>query len=479
MTRSDAEGGSTPLDGGVTQRTRGRVVQRAKRSRFARTVTAPLTRQLRLDETAGWPIIGAAIVALLWANLGPEGAYEEFWTTPVHLTLGATALEWTLRDLVDLLLLPFFFLVIGLEIREEMTEGALSRGRDAWAPMLAAAGGMIVPIAAYLVVTWDTPQRGGFGVPVATDIAFALALLTVLGDRVPAALKAFLLAFAAADDVGGVLVIAVFYGHGFSLAWLLTALAVAASTAAILRLHPQNPWTYVGLGSALWAATALSGIHVTIAGVVFGLMVPNTALFSTEEVAEGAGELADELSTARPSTRARSIGRLEELTTRTESPAAKMARVLRPVVGYVVLPLFGLAMAGTAMNLDAWRALPGSPAALGIALGLVVGKPVGVLLFTWIGVRLGIASLPPSLTWRHVTGAAVLASIGFTVALFIAKLAFEPAALEVAKLAILTSSALGGSLGLALLALPSRGASARSAHPEDVSPSAGAKAGPV
>jgi NhaA family Na+:H+ antiporter len=310
---------------------------------------------------------------------------------------------------------------------------------------------MVLPILGYLVVTWGTPFERGFGVPVATDIAFGLALLMILGDRVPTALKAFLLAFAAADDVGGVLVIALFYGHGISLVWLAAAVAVAGLTSVIVRLKPQVTWTYAALGSALWATTALSGVHVTIAGVVFGLMIPIRRLYHPSEVAERVHSLTDQLLEAEPREHERLLGRLQEVTDRSESPAERFARILRPTVSYLILPIFGLGMAGTSLNADAWSGLVTQPAALGILTGLLVGKPLGVLGFSWLAVRSGVAALPPTLRWHHVAGAAMLSGIGFTVSLFIAGLAFEPSTLQIAKLAVLVSSVLAGAAGLVTL----------------------------
>lgn len=433
-------------------RTEGRVSQRSRRSMFADRITLPMADRIRIDETSGWPVIIASLVALLWANVMP-GSYGAVWETGISVQLGEWGLDLTLRDAIDTLLLPIFFFVIGLEIREEFASGRLSRKRHAALPLLAAAGGMLVPIALYMAVAWDSPHRGGFGVPVATDIAFALALLMVLGDRVPAALKAFLLAFAAMDDVGGVLVIAVFYGHGLSLPWLVAAIAVTALSYWVFRLRPQSVWVYASLGFLLWATTAISGIHVTIAGAAFGLLIPRRPLYRAREVADRAGRLAESLETAtgEGADRDRLLGRLEELAARSESPAEMLARHLNPVVSYVVLPLFGLALAGTSLSADAWADLPGHTGALGIVTGLLIGKPLGVFGFSWLGARLGIAALPSGLDWGHVLGASALASIGFTVSLFIAKLGFPPADLAVVKLAILFSSCVGAATGLTIL----------------------------
>ncbi|MCA9737849.1 MAG: Na+/H+ antiporter NhaA [Gemmatimonadetes bacterium] len=436
-------------------RTEGRLRLRAGRSGFARRVGVPTIRRLRIDETAGWPVILAGIAALLWANSPWGSSYEALWSRTVALDLGAWRAEASLRDLVDLLLLPLFFFTIAVEIRAELTHGHLSELRRAALPVAAAIGGMAVPIAVYLAWTRGTPAQSGFGVPVATDIAFALAFLLVLGDRIPASLKAFLLAFAAVDDVGGILVIALFYGHGIAWGWLAAAGAVTATLLLLGRTDARAPWLYGGLALLLWASTALSGVHVTIAGVVLGLVLPARPLFDREEAARRVRALAERLDRG-PTSRDALLGAMEELVARTEAPAERAARGLRPWVSYVVLPVFGLAMAGTALDPAALRDAVSSTAAQAIAVALVLGKPVGVLAATGLAVALGWARLPAGVGWRHIAGVATLSGIGFTVSLFIAKLAFGPEALASVRVAILGSSLLAGLGGLGILALASR-----------------------
>lgn len=431
-------------------RTEGHVRQRARRSWFARQIERTVIRRLRVDETSGWPVIIAGIIAMVWANVAIGPDYEAFWSTEV--TLGAATWRWglPLRDIVDVFLLPLFFFVVAVEIREEFREGHLAGGGKASLPLAAAVGGMLVPAGLYLFINRDTPYTAGFGVPVATDIAFALAFLQILGDRVPKALRAFLLAFAAVDDVGGIVLIAVIYGHGLALPWLGAAILITAAIVLLARRRAQLPWIYVALGIALWGAMLGSGIHVTIAGVVLGLILPTRPLFDPDDVVDHVDELDERLQSEKLS-RDVILGELEELAARTESISERFSRNLRPWVSYVVLPLFGLAMAGTAIDSAALGEALRHPASIGIVLALLVGKPIGVFGATWLAARLGATDLPRDVAWLHVFGAALLAGIGFTVSLFIAKLAFDPAEMAPVRIAIFSASIVAAMAGVVVL----------------------------
>lgn len=440
-----------PEHGPAEARARGRVRQRSKRSPFAGFVTARLVRRIRVDETAGWPIIAAAFVALVWSNLLWPATYEAVWTTHLSVSVGPWTADASLREVVNAVLIPLFFLVIGIEIREEFSRGHLSDPARAWMPLCAAAGGMLVPAAFYLSVTLGTPYWRGFGVPVATDVALVVALLMILGDRVPDGLRAFLLAFAAVDDIGGVIVIAAAYGHGVSWPWLGGVIVMSGVCLGAFRARP-HPWAYLVLGLALWFTVVQAGVHPTIAGVLFGLLLPIRPLFRPDEVAEHSAPLLRHLQSAADEVSAEeTLGRLEELAARSEAPASRVGRLVQPFVSYAILPVFGLAAVGTSLNADAWAGVVSHPGAVGIVLGLVLGKPLGVFLFSWLGARLGLARLPRGLHWGHILGAAALSSMGFTVSLFIAELAFDPVDLVPVKLAIFASSVLGGALGLLIL----------------------------
>lgn len=431
-------------------RIEGHVRQRARRSWFARAIERPVIRRLRLDETSGWPVIIAGIIAMVWANVAVGPDYEAFWSTEVALEVAGWRPAMPLRDVVDVFLLPLFFFIVAVEIREELQEGHLAGGGKATLPLAAAVGGILVPAGVYLFINRDTPYTAGFGVPVATDIAFALAFLQILGDRVPGSLRAFLLAFAAVDDVGGIVLIAAVYGHGLSLPWLAAAALVTAAIILLARRRAQVPWLYIGLGIFLWAAMLGSGIHVTIAGVILGLVLPTRPLFDPEDVVEHVDKLDERIGSEHLS-RDVILGELEELAARTESISERFSRNLRPWVSYVVLPLFGLAMAGTAVDGAALGEAIRHPGTIGIVVALLVGKPLGVFGATWLAVRLTGTALPDRMGWRDVAGAAMLAGIGFTVSLFIAKLAFPPEVLAEARIAIFTASIIAAIAGVLVL----------------------------
>lgn len=436
-------------------RTGGGLRQRARRSWFARRVEGPVIRRLRLDETAGWPVIIAGVVAMAWANSPWSASYEAVWSAELTIAVAGWSAALPMRDLVDVVLLPLFFLLVAVEIRQELHTGYLAEKGQAILPLMAAVGGMIVPAGTYLLLTRGTPYTAGFGVPVATDIAFALAFLQILGPRVPAALKAFLLAFAAVDDVGGIVLIAAAYGHGIAWSWLGAAAACTALLAVLAHRKAQVSWHYAVVGVLLWGAMLGSGVHVTIAGVIFGLLLPTAALFSHHDVVAHVDRLDARLD-REDLARDVILGELEEMTALTESVSERFARKLRPWVSYLVLPIFGLAMAGTALGGGALAAAVRHPVTVAIVMALLVGKPLGVLAATWLTTKATGTALPADTGWLDIVGIAVLAGIGFTVSLFIAKLAFAPAALAPARVAVFGASIVAAVLGVAILAAAAR-----------------------
>ncbi len=429
----------------------GRLARRAERSIFTRAVSVPIARRIRIAETAGVPIIGAATVALVWANSPWAASYAALWNTSLTVGIGSLTAVVTLRRVIDVAALPLFFLTLGLDIRHEVQDGHLDSPKRAALPLLAAVGGMLIPAALYLLVSGDGPLRAGFGIPVATDVPFSLAVLLLLGNRVPQALKALLLGFAAADSIGGVLLIAVFYGSRVSLPWLGVAVVLIGAAGLLARTGPRLLSLYVILGLALWIATLAAGINPVVAGVALGLLIPTRSLFDPGEVVPMARSALTGLDRADTRRRAVVLGGLEAMVTGSEPLSERLGRRLRPWVSYVVLPLFALATAGAVVSPATLGPAIQNPAARGVAAGLVLGKPIGVLAACWIGVRLDLVHLPASLTWRHVAGVSVLAGIGFTVALFIAKLAFQGPTLEATKLAILASTLAAGLGGVLVL----------------------------
>ena len=422
--------------------------------RVARLVARPLERFLRIEAASGIVLLVAAAVALTWANSPWAGSYAQLWNTTLGIRFGGFTLERSLEWFVNDALMVIFFFVVGLEIRRELHHGELSEWRRAVIPAAAALGGMLAPAALYLLVAGAPETRAGFGVPMATDIAFAVGILTLLGARVPPALRVLLLALAVIDDLGAIVVIALFYTSGVAVSGLLVAAAGVAAIFAMQRLGVRSRLAYVPPAVVVWAGTYAAGIHPTIAGVVVGLMTPVRAWLGPEGFY---GELQEELD--RPSAPAqggpgphqleRSLRRIDAASREALSPSESLIGALHPFVAFAIMPLFALANAGvplSGLELDA----AGCSVALGIALGLVVGKPVGVLFTIWLVLRLRIGSLPAGLGSSHLLVLGVVAGVGFTMSLFIAGVAFSAggAPLAASKLGVLTASGVAAALAL-------------------------------
>jgi NhaA family Na+:H+ antiporter len=424
----------------------------------ARSVAQPVSRFLHIEAASGILLVGAAIVALVWANSPWSASYDDLWTTELSIRLGTHTVTEDLRHWINDGLMALFFFVIGLEIKQEVTSGQLTSVRRAAVPIAGALGGMLVPALLYLAFNLGGAGIDGWGVPMATDVAFALGVLALLGSRVPAELKVLLLALAIVDDVGAIVVIAAFYSDHLSAPWLVTALGGLLLIALLSRLTVRYLPVYVAIGAAIWLATFESGVHATIAGVALGLLTPARAFLPQVD----ADRIADELSADQHVTASevRDISfRLRESIPVTEH----LQDVLHPWTSYVIVPLFALANAGVALSATAVSDAATSPITLGILVGLVVGKLVGVAGAIALSVRLGVGRLPPAVTTRHVIGMAAIAGIGFTVSIFIAGLAFDAAAQsDQAKIGILVASVVAALLGAAIL----RGAPARPAAPD-------------
>jgi Na+:H+ antiporter, NhaA family len=419
-----------------------------------RRLPRPVAHFLQTEAGGGIALLVATAVALLWANSPWLGGYESLWSTELRLGLGDVALVEDLRHWVNDALMAVFFFVVGLEIKRELVVGELRSPRTAAAPAVAAVGGMVVPAALYLVVNAGREGADGWGIPMATDIAFALGLVALLGSRVPSSLKLFLLTLAIVDDIGAILVIAVFYSDGIDPGALAVAGALVVGIGLLRRLDVDWPFAYVAAGVALWVATYQSGVHATIAGVVLGLLTPARPLAPDLLTEEWASDLADDPSPE-------DVATLRRVARSSISPAERLQHDLHPVTSFVIVPVFALANAGVVIESGAFDAPGAGAVALGIGAGLVVGKVVGVAGATWLAVRTGLARLPPGVTGRQLLGVAGVAGIGFTVSLFIAGLAFPqtPALEAPAKIGILVASALAAAVGSAVLATSRRQAS--------------------
>lgn len=421
-----------------------------------RVFLRPLQEFLKTSTSGAFLLFAAVIVALLWANSPWKVTYHELWLTRVTVGVGSWALDKDLRFWIDDGLMSLFFVLVGLEIKREVVSGELRDPRAATIPVLAAIGGMIVPALVYVAVA-GRAAPSGWGVPMATDIAFALGVLTLAAAHAPPSLKSLLLTLAIVDDIGAILVIAVFYSDGVTWVWLASALSVAVLVVVSTRVRIRATGVYLLLGGALWYATYRAGIHPTIAGVALGLMTPAHPFQRPAAVSEEAHRTADEtVDDPQPlDADASSWLQLAWLAREAVSPLARVEHALLPWSSFVILPLFALANAGVTLTGGAVKAALTSVVSLGIVLGLVVGKPVGVFVATTIGVRAGLGRLSADVRLGHVVGLGMTAGVGFTMGLFIAGLAFEddPGLLAQAKIAILVASLIAGVVGYSVFRL--------------------------
>jgi len=429
----------------------------------------PFARFLRTEAASGVLLLLATMAALIWANSPWSGAYEAAAHLDVAIRLGPWELNKTLLHWINDGLMAIFFFLVGLEIKREMLTGELASPRLAALPIAAAIGGMAVPAAIYALFNQGGPGAGGWGVPMATDIAFSLGILAMLGKRVPAALKVFLAALAIVDDLGAVLVIAIFYTDAISWSSLAGGGALLALSLGLNRLGVRRPLVYALIGVAIWLLFLRSGVHATVAGVLMAFTIPSKRRIDTISFIADARRIVDEFERVDdplPLTNAEQCDLVGELETRCEEvqpPLQRIEHSLHPWVAFGIMPLFALANAGLVVSGD-FFAVAGNPVGLGIILGLVVGKPLGVLLATLLAVRLGLASLPRGVGVAHLAGVGCLAGVGFTMALFIAGLAFgESPLLDSAKAGTLIASTISGVLGVVVLVVTGRRARAKPA----------------
>lgn len=413
-------------------------------------LVAPIHRFLHVEAASGVVLLACTLAALGLANSTFAEAYLSLWKSPVGIRVGAFELQHSLKHWINDGLMVVFFFVIGLEVKREIVRGELRDPRSAALPVAAALGGMIAPAAVYLLWQPGGPARDGWGIPMATDIAFVVGCLAVLGARVPQSLRVLLLSLAIADDVGAILVIAV--GYTASLDWAALALGAACigAVVAAARFGVRSIAVYTGLGVVTWFFFERSGVHATIAGVILGLLTPAESWVSGGLLRESVARSSEFLAGGGwPSPRQRrdALHRVERVVREASSPLERLEARLHPWVGFAIMPLFALANAGVAFTP---RSLA-DPVAIAVLLGLVVGKPVGVVGASWLATRLRLAQLPADVDGAVLVGAGCLAGIGFTMSLFIAGLALDAATLDAAKVGILAGSALSGTVGLGIL----------------------------
>ena len=418
---------------------------------IARFVARPVAQFLHVEAAGGILLLLATVVALVWANSPWQQSYTDLWSTEAVMGVGSFEIADSLQHWVNDGLMAVFFFVVGLEIKRELVAGDLSERRDAMLPAVAAIGGMVVPAAIYMAFNLGGAGGDGWGVPMATDIAFAVGVLALLGDRVPAGAKLLLLALAIVDDIGAILVIAVFYTDDLALGWLAAAVVGLVAVAQMRRLRVWYQPVYLVAGVLVWWFTLQSGVHATIAGVALGLVTPARPLLGAPQ----ADDIADRLSTDADVT-ADEVSDVSFSLRESVSVAERMGRDLHPWSSYLIVPIFALANAGIPLSWDALSDAAGSAITLGVVVGLVVGKPLGVVVAVAVAVRTGLGRLPDGVTWRHVGGIGALAGIGFTVSLFISGLAFDVAdRRDQAALGVLAASVIAAAIGaLVLLRAP-------------------------
>lgn len=422
-------------------------------TRLARSVARPMVRFLAQEAASGVLLLIATAVALIWVNSPWSESYHHLWETELLLELGDWipllhhGHPWSLELWVNDGLMVLFFFVVGLEIKSELVVGDLASPRVAALPAIAALGGMVIPAGLFALVNLGGDGLGGWGIPMATDIAFAVGVLALLGSRVPQKLKLFLLTLAIVDDIGAIAVIAIFYSEGLSFGWLAWAVAGLIVVVGLRRFRVWYIPMYVIVGIFVWYATYRSGVHATIAGVALGLLAPAKPLLGPR-LLEGIEDVISGDSVDPVSIREANWKNKE-----TVSICGRLIGILSPWTSFVVIPLFALANAGVQLSGEAISDALTSKVTLGVILGLVVGKPVGIALFTWAALRLKVADLPQGVTLRHVLGAGAVAGIGFTVALFISGLAFADAGLiDQSIIGILVASFVATGIGAAILA---------------------------
>ncbi|MDC0663583.1 Na+/H+ antiporter NhaA [Marinobacter sp. SS21] len=417
---------------------------------FVDRLKSPFLRFLHIESAGGAILMISAVSALVLSNSPWAAPFEHIWETRVGLQIGSLEFARSLREWINDGLMTLFFFLVALELKRELVLGELRKPRTAALSIAAALGGMIVPAAIYLVLQSGLPGQHGWGTVMATDTAFVIGCLALLGSRVPLSLRVFMLSLAIVDDVGAILVVAIGYSSGIAW-WLLLVAAVGIGIIrALAKLGFRGFPLYILVGGLVWLAVDASGIHPTITGVILGLMTPARRWISDVRLYSILGQVVAHPSSSESSgdTKDRNTLQMAEIAAReTLSPLERLEMALHPWVGYIIMPLFAFANAGLPFTLDG---LVGS-LTLTIFLGFVVGKPIGILLFSWLAIRFRVAVLPPDLSWRLLIGGSFLAGIGFTMALFIANLAFDSSLIDSAKLGVFAASMFSALAGISFL----------------------------
>ena len=414
---------------------------------LAKFVARPVLRFIDREVAGGILLLVATAAALIWANSAWADGYQNFWHAEIELAVGSWHLpHLSVGHFVNDALMALFFFVVGLEIKRELVTGDLSSFRAAALPAIAALGGMVVPAALYLTLNGAGEASRGWGIPMATDIAFAVGIVALLGARVSPKIKLFLLTLAIVDDIGAIAVIAIFYTSDLSTNWLLIAVAGLAAVWLLQRLRVWVIPIYVALGIFIWYATLESGVHATIAGVALGLLTPARPLLNQRDAQQIVDALPSDANVAE-------VRHASFLAQESVPLTERLENMLHPFTAFMIIPIFALANAGISLSSDKISAAASSSVTMGIVLGLVVGKPLGIALFAWVATRFGFP-LPDGVRWPQFIGMGFAAGIGFTVSIFVAGLAFESYAItDLAKIGILMASLVAAIAALLLLRL--------------------------
>ncbi|NJB37966.1 Na+/H+ antiporter NhaA [Croceivirga sp. JEA036] len=422
----------------------------------ATLIRAAMQGLFKWGASAALALIIATIAALVLVNLGDAALYEQWRHYPIGFTFGTLDFTLTVEEWINDFFMAIFFLLIGLEIKEELIDGELSTRKKATLPVVAAIGGMLVPAVIYFFLNSNGEQLHGWGVPMATDIAFTLGLMAILGSRIPVSLKVFVSALAIADDLGAILIIALFYGHGFQIGYFLAALGVLLLMFYFNRKRVYNVSVYLILGLVLWFLVFKSGLHATLAGVLTALLIPaqgkanlqliakQTSIIFQKEIGEINNSNFDKKKIAPES-----LLVLKKAIERLREPSEFLLHNLEKFVNFIVLPLFAFFNTGIVLTAGDYYLL--APANIGIILGLCLGKPLGIVGFSWLATKLQWGKLAPEISWKSLIGAACLAGIGFTMSIVVASSAFTGQALTASKISILLASVIAASLGLGIL----------------------------
>ena len=431
----------------IPHRTYGALQVKLRESLITRALVLPIQEFIHIQGMSSVLLLGAAIAALVWANSPWRDSYHHVW----ELELTLSSIQLPVHAWINDALMAIFFFLVGMEIKHEIVHGELSDARKAALPIVGALGGMIVPALLFVAINYGGPGQRGWGVPMATDIAFSLGVLGMV-KGIPSELKVFLLTLAIADDIGAIIVIALVYTRSFHVEALFIGSIFLLVMFGLRRLGITRAIVYVVLGTAFWVAVLRSGVHATIAGVVLGFMVPTTPRLSLQDFQEIGTDMIHHFREARVegdmATANRLLGSFEQLVNATEADSERITRKLNDWVSFLVLPLFALSNAGVTFSAGAFNGILSSRIAWGVLLGLVIGKPIGIVGFCKLAVRLGLARLPRGVNWLQMAAVGVLAGIGFTVSIFISSLAFaNPVHLMEAKAAVLVASLIAGLAG--------------------------------